>query len=73
MNIGLANGFPTSRCRRREQCLLLVASLGFPLLIWSVGKMQKAVSPSHRPWHARLDFELVSSPKVGTQAMLNIK
>jgi hypothetical protein len=44
-----------------------------PLLILSVGKMQNAVSPSHLPWHVRLDFEPVCSPKVRTQAMLNIK
>jgi hypothetical protein len=39
----------------------------------SVGKMQNAVSPRYRPWHVRLDFEPVCSPKVGTQPMLNMK
>jgi hypothetical protein len=38
-----------------------------------VGKMQTAVSLSHRPEHVRRDSEAICSPMAGTDAMLNIQ
>ncbi|MFN9871466.1 MAG: hypothetical protein ACK55E_08515, partial [Cyanobacteriota bacterium] len=42
-------------------------------LMPGVGKMQTAVSPSHRPEHVRRDSEAICSPMAGTDAMLNIQ